>query len=219
MWAPFVNVGSSCKWCSTNKGLFSCILREKTWHTCGDWCIIDCQLMRCWWLDCPFACKLWNWFASILNFPLQFIELSDIWKVCDRRWTPQCKLAITACLINILNTIWYSRNQARFQDKVIHWKSAVNIGLNIIIVTHIYREGNVCADALANIGLNIIGFLWWQDAPNIIRSDVIKNMLGMPNYRFSTFWKGLGYIPLFFILYAFFLFEWNWVVCFALLLF
>ena len=59
-------------------------------------------------------------------------------------------------------------------------------GMNFL-VSHIYREGNVCADALANLGLDITGFLWWQDAPIIIRNSVVNDMLGRPNYRFSTF--------------------------------
>jgi len=57
----------------------------------------------------------------------------------------------------------------------------------IFIVTHILREGNVCVDDLANIRLDINGFFWWQDAPICIRHDVVKNMLGLPNFRFTTF--------------------------------
>jgi len=55
------------------------------------------------------------------------------------------------------------------------------------LVTHIYREGNICADSLANLGLNVSSFVWWQDVPNIVRRDVISNMLGMPNFKFVTF--------------------------------
>jgi len=68
------------------------------------------------------------------------------------------------------------------------WLNCIEItkGMNFI-VSHIYREGNNCADSLANLGLGFDGFLWWQDAPNIIRQDLVKNMLGMPNYRFTTF--------------------------------
>lgn len=290
-------------------------------------------------LHCPFASKLWNWLSSVLNFPINFTVTSDIWNVCDRSWTPQCKLAITACLVNVINCIWYVRNQARFQNKIIDWRIAINIiisstalsgnnttktsavdmtefrilkalKINIhppkapsikevlwqppiinwlkvntdgavtknpskaacggifrssegftrgcfaqnlstdsafvaeilgailaieiaqsknwnhvwletdsklltlafknhkmipwnlrnrwincieatkqmnFMVSHIYREGNVCADALANIGLNIIGFAWWQEAPSNIRKEVVNNMLGMPNYRYTTF--------------------------------
>ena len=70
-------------------------------------------------------------------------------------------------------------------------------GMNFL-VTHIYGDGNTCADTLANIGLNVNSFIWWQDVPNIIRFDVLSNMLGMPNFRFVSFWKGLGYLPLLF---------------------
>jgi hypothetical protein len=78
-------------------------------------------------LQCSFASKVWNWFSSILNFPLNFNAISDIWKISERRWTPQCKIVIIACLINILNTIWFVRNQTRFQDKTITWKVAINM--------------------------------------------------------------------------------------------
>lgn len=74
-------------------------------------------------LYCSFAAKLWSWLSSILNFPLNFIKASDIWKLCDRRWTPQCKIAIT-------DNIWYARNQASFQNKTIHWKFAINLILS-----------------------------------------------------------------------------------------
>jgi hypothetical protein len=50
-------------------------------------------------------------------------------------------------------------------------------------VTHILSEGNVCADGLDNIGLYNTGFRWWYDAPNSIRHDVIRNTIGLPNYR------------------------------------
>ncbi|MCH96355.1 glycerol-3-phosphate dehydrogenase, partial [Trifolium medium] len=51
----------------------------------------------------------------------------EIWLLCDRNWQAQCKVVILACLINILSTIWMVRNQARFKNKSIHWKSAVTI--------------------------------------------------------------------------------------------
>lgn len=78
-------------------------------------------------LHYSFAAKLWNWFSSILNFPLILNATSDIWRLCDMRWTPQCKIAIAACLVNIINIIWYVRNQVRFQNKIIHWKVAINL--------------------------------------------------------------------------------------------
>ncbi|CAJ2628490.1 unnamed protein product [Trifolium pratense] len=51
--------------------------------------------------------------------------MDDIWHLCDNGWSPQCKITIKAALINLLNAIWFARNNARFNNKVTHWKSAV----------------------------------------------------------------------------------------------
>jgi hypothetical protein len=53
-----------------------------------------------------------------------------------------------------------------------------------LIVSHIYREGNTCADGLANIGLRLDIFTLWYDMPHIIRDRFISNRQGRPNYRF-----------------------------------
>jgi len=55
------------------------------------------------------------------------------------------------------------------------------------IVTHMYREGDSCVDGLANIGLNLSNFIWWHEAPDPIRSELARNVLGMSNYRFVIF--------------------------------
>jgi len=94
--------------------------------------------------QCNYACKLWSWFSSLLNINLQFADLVDIWKVCDRNWTPQCKVAITACIINILSTIWYSRNQSRYYNKKIFWKSTINL-----IISSVALSGNLTRKASA----------------------------------------------------------------------
>jgi ribonuclease HI len=77
--------------------------------------------------ECDFAIKLWSWLATCLNFTLQFLSMEDMWKVCDLNWSPQCKVTVTAAIINLLNTIWLARNQARFNNKVISWKNAISL--------------------------------------------------------------------------------------------
>lgn len=77
--------------------------------------------------DCSFALKLWSWLATMLVTTLQFTTIHDIWHLCDINWTPRCKVVIKACIINVLNVNWYRRNQARFQDNLLHWKSVVNL--------------------------------------------------------------------------------------------
>jgi len=44
------------------------------------------------------------------------------------------------------------------------------------IVTHVFREGNCCADRLANIGLSIN----IQIVPDQARGNFIRNRLGLP---------------------------------------
>jgi len=53
------------------------------------------------------------------------------------------------------------------------------------MITHIYREGNHCVDKLARSGLAIDGFLWWSSPLGEIRGDLVKNIIGLPFYRFA----------------------------------
>lgn len=76
--------------------------------------------------ECLYAVNLWCWFASLLNKTLHFQSVQDIWSICNNSWNPQCKVVITATMINIINSIWYARNQMRFNDKKIPWKSSLS---------------------------------------------------------------------------------------------
>jgi len=76
--------------------------------------------------SCCFAVKLWYWIASSLNTYFQFTSVDDIWSICNRSWSPQCKIAITTTIVFLLNSIWYARNEARFNNNYIHWKSAIS---------------------------------------------------------------------------------------------
>jgi len=59
------------------------------------------------------------------------------------------------------------------------------IGNMHFMITHIFREGNNCADKLANLGLTVINFTWWDYAPVEILADLTNNRLGLPNFRFG----------------------------------
>jgi ribonuclease HI len=77
--------------------------------------------------ECPYAIKLWSWLAGCLNVTLQFSSMEDIWRLCDSHWSPQGKVTLTAALINLINTLWFVRNQARFSNVHIPWKQAVSL--------------------------------------------------------------------------------------------
>jgi hypothetical protein len=82
--------------------------------------------------ECSYASNLWNWFSAAINRRLFFQNVEDIWSVCNMSWNPQCKLVITAALINIINSIWYARNQGRFSKKTVPWRSSLS---NVIAST------------------------------------------------------------------------------------
>jgi ribonuclease HI len=90
--------------------------------------------------ECSFAFKLWCWLAGCLNQSLQFSSMDDMWKLRDLSWSPQCKITVTAAIINLLNTIWLARNQARFNDKVITWQNAISL----IIASTALCGNNTC---------------------------------------------------------------------------
>jgi len=102
---------------------------------------------------CSFAIKLWNWLFSLLNTFIQFNSVEDVWLLLKRNWSHQCKLVIKSCIINILNFIWHKRNQTRFQDKTLHWKSAIN---GIIAKTSIAGNKTTKADRCDMLEFSIL---------------------------------------------------------------
>jgi len=63
------------------------------------------------------------------------------------------------------------------------------------IVIHIFKEGNEVADSLANFGLSLEDFTVWHDTPSFIRSNYVKNKIGMPSFRFKSFKWSFGLVP------------------------
>ncbi|MCH80548.1 ribonuclease H protein [Trifolium medium] len=87
--------------------------------------------------QCDFAVKLWSWLAGCLNVVIQFTSLGDMWKRCDLNWSPQSRVTIIAAIINLINTIWLARNQARFNNNFISWRSAIDM-----IISNTALSGN-----------------------------------------------------------------------------
>jgi len=73
--------------------------------------------------DCAYALNLSRWLASNINYTFNFQTKEEIWNLCNNSWNPPCKYVITASIINICNEIWFARNQLRFQNKKIPWKT------------------------------------------------------------------------------------------------
>ncbi|MCI11169.1 ribonuclease H protein [Trifolium medium] len=62
------------------------------------------------------------------------------------------------------------------------WSNCFSLGLNIHS-SHIFREGNTCADKLANEGLALSTYTWWGLIPPCIRDEFLRDKLGLPNFR------------------------------------
>lgn len=52
-------------------------------------------------------------------------------------------------------------------------------------MSHIYREGNVSGDRLANIVLSLTSFQYYHILPIEIREVYAHNRLGLPSYSFA----------------------------------
>ncbi|CAJ2632471.1 unnamed protein product [Trifolium pratense] len=97
--------------------------------------------------ECSFAVRTWSWLAGCLNLVLQFSSIEDIWKLCDLNWSPQCKTTLTAAIINLINTLWFVRNQARFNNKLMSWDSAIAM----IIANTTLTGNNTCKSSSNSI--------------------------------------------------------------------
>nr|KYP66990.1 Putative ribonuclease H protein At1g65750 family [Cajanus cajan] len=51
--------------------------------------------------------------------------------------------------------------------------------------SHIFREGNGCADSLAGFGLRHIGYHWWSSVPSCIMTAYSRDRGGLPHFRVS----------------------------------
>jgi len=70
--------------------------------------------------------------------------------------------------------LWKLRNR---------WANCVNYGTQLPS-SHVFHEGNTCADKLANHSHTIQGMLWWDYLPTLIQDDFFRDCYGLPNYRF-----------------------------------
>jgi len=69
-----------------------------------------------------------------------------------------------------------------------HWKNCLDLCKNMnVFISHVYREDNSCANALANLGLTIANYTFWNTLPVQIDEYFGRYKLGMPRYRFSIF--------------------------------
>jgi len=77
-------------------------------------------------------------------------------------------------------------------------------GMNFVI-SHIYREGNQCADSLANIGLSLQGLFVWETEflVRLVKRSLECQALGL------FLFEGFGLVPQFFFVFTFLLMKFR----------
>ncbi|CAL0305669.1 unnamed protein product [Lupinus luteus] len=60
------------------------------------------------------------------------------------------------------------------------------LGSMLFKVSHIFREGNQCADLLANHGVLHKLDTWWNAIPNFLLNEFNRNRFALPSYRFRN---------------------------------
>ncbi|XP_019430034.1 PREDICTED: uncharacterized protein LOC109337509 [Lupinus angustifolius] len=76
-------------------------------------------------ISCPFATALWNWFNSMFFISINTSPIHNLLLSCSGNANSQVKEVMIACIIHIISTIWFCRNQARFEDGKIPIASAI----------------------------------------------------------------------------------------------
>lgn len=125
-----------------------------------------------------FAYNLGNTKSLVaeLNGVMYAIELANQ-KGWPLLWLETDSMLVTLAFKSKSNVPWQLRNR---------WDDCTGIAsVMSFFVPQIYREGNHCADLLANIGLYLNTSLWWDHAPHQIREAYTRNRLGLPYFRFS----------------------------------
>jgi ribonuclease HI len=77
--------------------------------------------------SCDFAVHLWSWLAGCLDTTLNLVTKDNIWTLCESGWSPQCKVTLNAAIINLINIIWFARNQIRYNNNLITATMAIGL--------------------------------------------------------------------------------------------
>lgn len=113
-------------------------------------------------------------FAEIMAF----IIAVDI--ACHKGWFPiwfetDSELLVIKVTSKTMDVPWRLRNKWR---RCLHLLSD-----KLFSISHIYREGNAVADAVANEGFYIDDITWWYELPLRARKFYFRNICGTVEYR------------------------------------
>lgn len=124
-----------------------------------------------------FACNLGisNSLTAELNGAMLAIEIASQ-KGWNQLWLETDSVLVTQAFKSHKIVPWPLRNR---------WLNCLHICSSLsFFVTHVFREGNHCADKLADIGFSLQSQYWWDSIPREICWDFARNRNGLPFFRF-----------------------------------
>ncbi|XP_019447270.1 PREDICTED: uncharacterized protein LOC109350495 [Lupinus angustifolius] len=144
--------------------------------------------------NCPFSVYVWNWLSTTLDTALDTSSLSNLLKLTQRKWSDQVKLAITASIIHAISSIWFCRNQARFNNTIISLSTAlsrIKLGISLSGNNSKACASNSISDfalILPNLNSNNVVLI-----PKVIGADKMDDFrpIAMANFQFKIISKVL----------------------------
>lgn len=106
--------------------------------------------------------------ASMIGIEIAFRNgWNFLWQECDS------KLVVDA-FSSHYQVPWWLRNR---------WKNCLYYCSQMKVrVSHIYREGNSCADKLPNFGIVSRNYIWWDNLPVLVSEDFFQDRQSLPSY-------------------------------------
>jgi hypothetical protein len=92
-----------------------------------------------------------------------------------RGWSNKCQIVVLASIINVIDRIWYARNQIRFNDRVIQWKFVINI-----VISKTSHAGNRSSKTHPPRAPAIIEVLWQPPSFSWIKCNIDGDAKGFP---------------------------------------
>lgn len=88
--------------------------------------------------DFTYAMNIWRWLSNVLNSPSTISSLDVVLAALNKSYSPQCKTVVLSAVINTVNSIWFARNQIRFNISKIHWRFSISS-----IIAQVNLSGNL----------------------------------------------------------------------------
>ncbi|KAK9931139.1 hypothetical protein M0R45_018433 [Rubus argutus] len=124
-------------------------------------------------------------FCSSLNIPSSVAaEVIAVIKAIELAWIRDWKHVWLEVDSTLVLHFLKSPNLVPWQLRVNWGNCLFRISQMQFRCSHIFREGNKVADALANFGLTSDTMVWWDSPPAFVVSLCNRDFLGLPNFHF-----------------------------------